>query len=105
MLDIHQHYTFIIIDVYYLCAAVLTFFLLPYILHGIGRWKQKRQRVICDPHVILGILLIIYHVLSTVRNNTFEQAIYLLAVLLALQILFVIYFCFAYFRIPTLNDQ
>jgi len=58
-LDIHLHDTYFVVDLFYFYLALLILFLIPYLLHALLRYKQKRNAPICKLHVIITVFLVI----------------------------------------------
>lgn len=94
-IDVHLHDTYLVIDVYFFVGALLWFFLMPWFLHGILRWKQKRN-VICSLHVILTLLLFGYLLSISLMDHQHKQADFVIKLLVTVQIVFLIYFWFVY---------
>lgn len=95
VIDIHLHDTYIIIQSFHLFIGIFLFFLLPYFLHTILRWKKSRLTIVCNLHLFFTLLLFIGTAIFFLKAddmNQMKQVSYLIWTQLVLQCLFVVYF-------------
>lgn len=93
-IDIHLHDTYIVLHISHLFIGIFLFFLVPYFLHTVLRWKGRRLNILCNLHIFFTLLLFIGTAIFFMKAddiNEMKQLSYLIWSQVVLQSLFIIY--------------